>query len=262
MQAIDSKKAQATVPADDAMIKTQIVKELGGHKVFDRKVQDALQATWAGYIAHAELSAVVAKLPGPSEKEKKDWGNKGRNEFLKLLKKHNQRQLPQEPMPCKAKSIDLQGMEVTEKGEGMLAQVVSRVPGFTRVNLSGCKLGDGFVKCLVALLDEGGLAGVESLSLESNAISEQGIQDLAAAIARGGLPSCTTICLDDNRIGHALQIDELKGTKPTEKIDLSRKGLGVASAFIIASCIKENGVLKELKCAARPKSVRFCVSAR
>ena len=52
--------------------------------------------------------------------------------------------------------------------------------------------------------------------------------------------------------GHALQIDELKGTKPTEKIDLSNKrlGVGVASAIIIASCIKENGVLKELKCAA------------
>ena len=50
--------------------------------------------------------------------------------------------------------------------------------------------------------------------------------------------------------GHALQIDELKGTKPTEKIDLSGKGLGVASAIIIASCIKENDVLKELKCAA------------
>ena len=49
-----------------------------------------------------------------------------------------------------------------------------------------------------------------------------------------------------------LQIDKLKGTKPTEKIDLSRKGLGVASGIIIASCIKENDVLKELKCAAHP----------
>ena len=48
----------------------------------------------------------------------------------------------------------------------------------------------------------------------------------------------------------ALQIDELNGTKPTERIDLSHKGLSVASAIIIASCIKENGVLKELKCAA------------
>jgi len=50
--------------------------------------------------------------------------------------------------------------------------------------------------------------------------------------------------------GHALQIDELKGTKPTAKIDLSNKRLGVASAIIIASCIKENNVLKELRCAA------------
>ena len=50
--------------------------------------------------------------------------------------------------------------------------------------------------------------------------------------------------------GHALHIDELMGTKPTEKIDLSAKGLGVASAIIIASCIKENRVLRELKCAA------------
>ena len=58
-----------------------------------------------------------------------------------------------------------------------------------------------------------------------------------------------------------LQIDELKGTKPTESIDLSNKGLGVASAFIIASCIKENSVLKELKYAAISQSVRFCVSA-
>ena len=52
--------------------------------------------------------------------------------------------------------------------------------------------------------------------------------------------------------GNALQIDELKGTKATEKIDLSRKELDVASAIIIASCIKGNGVLKQLKCAAAP----------
>ena len=52
--------------------------------------------------------------------------------------------------------------------------------------------------------------------------------------------------------GHELQIDELKGTKPTEKIDLSRKRLGVASGIIIATCIKENHVLKELECAAHP----------
>ena len=55
---------------------------------------------------------------------------------------------------------------------------------------------------------------------------------------------------------HPLPIDELKGTKPTEQIDLSNKtlakGLGVASAIIIASCIKGNGSLKKLRCVAFP----------
>ena len=58
--------------------------------------------------------------------------------------------------------------------------------------------------------------------------------------------------------GYALQIDELKGTTLTEKIDLSDKKLGVASAIIIASCIKENRVLKELKCAAAPECSLSC----
>ena len=49
--------------------------------------------------------------------------------------------------------------------------------------------------------------------------------------------------------GHPLPIDELKGIKPTENIYLSGKRLGVASAIIIASCIKDNGSLKELRCA-------------
>ena len=57
--------------------------------------------------------------------------------------------------------------------------------------------------------------------------------------------------------GPALQIDELRGTKPTEKIDLSNKFIGFTSAIIIASCIKGNGVLKELKCAAAPRVFPF-----
>ena len=52
--------------------------------------------------------------------------------------------------------------------------------------------------------------------------------------------------------GYALPIDELKGTTPVESIDLSCKGLGVASGIIVAACIKENAVLKELMCAAHP----------
>ena len=66
------------------------------------------------------------------------------------------------------------------------------------------------------------------------------------------LTSCSCASPLGSVDGYALQIEEVKGTKPTEKIDLSKKGLGVASATIIASCIKENSVLKELKCAADP----------
>ena len=45
-----------------------------------------------------------------------------------------------------------------------------------------------------------------------------------------------------------------------ERIDLSNKKLGAFSASFIASCIKANRVLIELKCAAAP-GVRVCVSA-
>ena len=62
--------------------------------------------------------------------------------------------------------------------------------------------------------------------------------------------------------GYALPIDELKGTKPVESIDLPRKGLGVASGIIIAACIKENAVLKELMCAARPFACTPALAAR
>ena len=61
--------------------------------------------------------------------------------------------------------------------------------------------------------------------------------------------------------GHPLPIDELKGTKPVEEIDLSYKGLGVASSIIIVACIKENPVVKELKCAVRPSHTHSSVNS-
>ena len=51
--------------------------------------------------------------------------------------------------------------------------------------------------------------------------------------------------------GHPLPIDELKGVKAVEAIDLrlSSKRLGPASAIMIAACIGGNASLKSLKCA-------------
>ena len=74
-----------------------------------------------------------------------------------------------------------------------------------------------------------------------------GILKLAEALPHSQL---TSLSVD----GYMLPIDELKGTKPVESIDLSGKnyGIGVDSCIIIGACIKENAVLKELKCAAHP----------
>ena len=68
--------------------------------------------------------------------------------------------------------------------------------------------------------------------------------------------------IEVNLDGFALPIKKLNGSDPVESLDLSDKRLGVASAVVIASLISVNSSLMELKCAACPAQVRFCVSAR
>ena len=48
-----------------------------------------------------------------------------------------------------------------------------------------------------------------------------------------------------NLDGYALPIKKLKGTEPVESLDLSRKGLKVASAVVIASLISGNASMTE-----------------
>ena len=62
--------------------------------------------------------------------------------------------------------------------------------------------------------------------------------------------------------GHPLEINQLKGTEPVESIDLSNKGLGVASAIVIASLIGSNTGTKSLKCAAATPWPAQSVSSR
>ena len=67
-----------------------------------------------------------------------------------------------------------------------------------KLYLNSNQLGDEFVKLLVALLDKGGLANLETLALFDNAITNAGMLELANAIARGGLPRCWGITLRGN----------------------------------------------------------------
>ena len=52
--------------------------------------------------------------------------------------------------------------------------------------------------------------------------------------------------------GYALPIKKLKGTEPVESLDLSQKGLGEASAIVIASLICDNGSLTRLDVRFNP----------
>ena len=60
----------------------------------------------------------------------------------------------------------------------------------------------------------------------------------------GPLHTCCSVYSVD---GHPLPIVELKGIKPVDSIDLSGKGLNLASAVIIGACIKGNEHLRQLK---------------
>ena len=67
-------------------------------------------------------------------------------------------------------------------------------------------------------------------------------QILSAAADKSSLPLGS---VDD----HPLPIKQLKGEEAVKEIDLSNKGLGVASAIIIASLLKENTATESLECA-------------
>ena len=72
-----------------------------------------------------------------------------------------------------------------------------------------------------------------------------------------------TPLLDPDSVeGHPLPIDELKGIKAAESIDLSGKGFGVASAMIIGTCIAGNESLCSLKYALPSETSRGCGSGR
>ena len=65
-----------------------------------------------------------------------------------------------------------------------------------------------------------------------------------------------TLHVQVNLDSYALPIKKLKGAEPVESLDLSNKGLSVASAIVIASLIGVNGGLMEVWQTCQPTASR------
>jgi hypothetical protein len=78
------------------------------------------------------------------------------------------------------------------------------------------------------------------LDLRENKIGRWGVKPLAAALC------INTSVMQVNLDGYSLPIKQLKGTEIVESIDLSQKGLKIASVVVIASLIQGNGSLRRL----------------
>ena len=194
---LNSKRAQATVPADEAMIKGKIVKMFGGHKEFDLKLRDALTAAVGGYTSHVELVAAGRAL-GAGRIAASAKNKDSLKTFVQVLGRAGRRLLPPDPINLKCTHLDLSGMGPFTHEHGYGLAPLLRIDGsLIEVNL------DGF----------------------------------------------------------ALPIKTFNGTDPVESLDFSDKGLGVASAVVIASLISVNSSLMKLKCASCPAQVHLCVSA-
>jgi len=83
-------------------------------------------------------------------------------------------------------------------------------------------------------------SSLTSLDLQLNNIGDEGARAIGKALLDNG--SMTEINLD----GFALPVKELKDTDPVERLDLSGKDIGVASAVVIASLIGNNRSLTSL----------------
>ena len=118
--------------------------------------------------------------------------------------------------------VDASSMELADGGENVAVVtnwMRSSPPSLTRLKINGPEV------CGAVL------AALQQLVAETATLVDVDVME----------------CFSDYK--YTLNMPQLKGTTPIEKIDFSGKRLGVASAIVIASCIKDNASLKQLRCA-------------
>tara|TARA_B110001452_G_scaffold228071_2_gene203282 strand:+ start:398 stop:1765 length:1368 start_codon:yes stop_codon:yes gene_type:complete len=120
---LDSKRAEATVPADAEMIKRKIVKS-GGHKDFDENLRRALMSAVMGFTSHLELVETGRALTAATSKTALD---EALNPFVEDLKRAGMRSISSDAINLRGlKSLDLSGKELTDGHAKGLAQLVGR----------------------------------------------------------------------------------------------------------------------------------------
>ena len=217
IKAISSRKATATVPSDEKMIKGMIVKKMGYDK-FDQKVKDALTEVWQGFIGLVELRTAAA-TPGLA---------KDADAFVKVLKRVGKRTLPRDDIPFKSSSLNLSGKKLGANEVHVLGSVLRSAKNLTSLDLSQNDLG---AKGAMAIAD--GLrtnSSLTSINLLKNKLGEQG----ASAIV-------------DVAKGKA-QLATLCGIKPEEtERDFSRQQLNPADGMLLAFDLRKNSTLVKLE---------------
>ena len=130
IKAISSRKATATVPSDEKMIKGMIEKKMGYAK-FDNKVKDALTEVWQGFIGLVELRTAAA-TPGLA---------KDADAFVKVLKRVGKRTLPRDDIPFKSSSLNLSGKKLGANEAHALGSVLRSAKNLTSLDLLRNNLG-------------------------------------------------------------------------------------------------------------------------
>jgi len=157
------------------------------------------------------------------------------------------------------REVNVAGNYLGEEGGMKLAEAFTQMPNLQTVNLDNNQLcgvaqnchGTFTLDAINAICDALTKSNIQSISLDSNMLCGKvyegeftldAINAICDALTKSNVQS---ISVD----GHPLPIDELRGVKPTETIDLSSKKLGVPSGIIISSCIAGNEHLKSLSLA-------------
>jgi Ran GTPase-activating protein (RanGAP) involved in mRNA processing and transport len=177
----------------------------------------------------------------------------------------------------KLASLNFENNGIGPVGANAVAAMVAVTGGLTVIDLSGNQLcgiwtdwrgqhgtytAEGITAIADALRVNGALTEID---VSWNFFGPEGAKVFADALRVNGaltevrwpsvfgpqIVTCSelTACalrIQVNLDGYALPIKKLKGTEPVESLDLSNKGLSVASAIVIASLIGVNGGLMEV----------------